>query len=110
MMRIDVEQAPNGRVVVRPFGSIDAVTAADLKTSLKQAALGGSKQVIVDLGAVDFIDSSGLSALISGLKALRQNGGGLSLSGPNPQAMTALRLTMLDRVFAVFPSLDAALK
>jgi len=110
MMKIEVEQAPNGRLVVRPFGSIDAVTAGDLKTSLKQAALGGSKQVIVDLGAVDFIDSSGLSALISGLKALRQNNGGLSLCRPNPQAMTALRLTMLDRVFAIFPSLDAALE
>ena len=62
----------------------------------------------LDLIEVDFIDSSGLSALVSGLKALRERDGRMHLSQPQPQARTALRLTLLDRVFSIFPSLEQA--
>ena len=44
------------------------------------------------------------------LKALRQGGGSICLCRPRPQALTALRLTLLDRVFPIFPSVEEALE
>ena len=69
----------------------------------------GAKTIIIDLGEVEFMDSSGLSALVSGMKALRKTGSQLSICNANAQVRTAMRLTMLDRVFLVFDSVADAL-
>jgi anti-sigma B factor antagonist len=109
-MNIEVERQTSGYVVVTPGGRVDVDSAPDLKDILRRVAEDGPLLVVVDLAEVDFIDSSGLSALVSGLKALRQHGGSISLSKPHPQALTALRLTMLDRVFPIYPSVSEALR
>ena len=108
-MKIEQEQPGPDQIVVRPVGRIDVETAPALRETLKQIAEGSPTMVVVDLKSVEFIDSSGLSALVSGLKALRQGGGSICLSRPRPQALTALRLTLLDRVFPIFPSVEEAL-
>lgn len=108
MLKVEVESHPSGNVVVRPRGRVDAESAPSLKLKLQEVAGSAPKIVVIDMGGVEFIDSSGLSSLVSGNKALRENGGSLILSRPNPQALTALRLTMLDRVFSIYPSVDEA--
>lgn len=108
-MKIELEHPSSDRVVVRPMGRVDVESASALRDSLKQIADSSPAIVVVDLERVDFIDSSGLSALVSGLKATRQAGGLICLSRPHPQALTALRLTLLDRVFPIFPSVEEAL-
>jgi anti-sigma B factor antagonist len=108
-MKIEIEHPDERRIVVRPAGRVDADAAPDLKQRLREIANEGTVHVIVDLKEVSFIDSSGLSALVSGLKALREHAGELSLCQPQPQALKALRLTLLDRVFPIFPSLEQAL-
>jgi anti-sigma B factor antagonist len=87
-------------------GRLNAVTALELKEQLKQLVEKGCILLVVDLTAVPFIDSSGLAALVSGLKATRQAGGTLKLAGLNEQARTVFRLTRLERVFELYP--DAA--
>ena len=59
---------------------------------------GGTSKVVVDLGETTFLDSSGLGALIAGLKRCRQAGGDLRLARPTEQVTTVLSLTNLDRV------------
>ncbi|MEW6567470.1 MAG: STAS domain-containing protein [Chloroflexota bacterium] len=108
-MKIDFEKGPNNRAVLRPRGQVDADTTPELKRLLKQLVDEGVRVLVVDLDRVDFIDSSGLSALVSGLKSVRQRGGSLNLCRVHPQALTALRLTMLDRVFSIYPSVEEAL-
>ncbi len=108
-MNIEIDRPNPDQVVVRPYGRIDVESAPVLRENLKSIAESSPMHVVVDLQGVEFIDSSGLSALVSGLKALRQGGGSISLSRPHPQALTALRLTLLDRVFPIFPSVDEAL-
>ncbi len=109
-MNIELERPNSEQVIVRPQGRVDVESAPSLRENLKTIAETSPKLVVVDLKGVDFIDSSGLSALVSGLKALRQSGGSISLSRPHPQALTALRLTLLDRVFPIFPSVEEALE
>lgn len=90
-------------------GRLDAVTAPDLRARLKGLVDDGYIELLVDLAGVPFIDSSGLSALVSGLKAARQAGGTLRLAGLDEQTRTAFRLTMLDRVFESYPDTATAL-
>jgi anti-sigma B factor antagonist len=76
---------------------------------LAEAVEQGRSHLIVDLGAVSFIDSSGLGALISGLKAARAAGGYLRIARPNDQARLILELTTLHRVLPPYRSVQEAL-
>ncbi len=109
-MKIDVERTGNQTAILRPSGQVDADSAPDLKALLKQLVEQGVRLLVVDLDQVDFIDSSGLSALVSGLKAVRQHNGTLNLCRAHTQALTSLRLTMLDRVFSIYPTVEEALE
>lgn len=109
-MNVETRKLETGEIVVLPKGRLDARTSLAFKQELRSIAEAKPSVVVVDLAGVDFIDSSGLSALVSGMKAVRQNGGMLNLSSPRQQALTALRLTLLDRVFPIFPSLEDALE
>jgi anti-anti-sigma factor len=68
----------------------------------------GRTRVVIDLSGTEFIDSSGLGALVSCLKKARQAGGDLRVAGPNQQALTVLDLTNLNRVLRPSPSVESA--
>ncbi len=108
-MEYRVEQLENGRAVFTVSGRLDAATSADFKNGLKNAAAEYATFIVVDLNALTFIDSSGLSALVSGLKALREKDGGLALTGVGEQVRVAMELTRLDRIFPVYPDRASAL-
>lgn len=67
-------------VVLAPEGKFNLVAAPPLKARIDDLVAVGKNRLVVDLGAVDFIDSSGLGALIGGLKAARQQGGDLRIA------------------------------
>ena len=56
------------------------------------------------------IDSTGLAALISGLKAMNEVGGSLTLAALQPQANHLFKLTMFDQVFDIFDDADKAIR
>lgn len=106
---IHTKQVNEGCATVALVGRLDASNAQTLKESLEQLINGGVTHLVVDLSQVPFIDSAGLAALVSALKATRRVGGYVMLSGVQPQARTVFSLTMLDQVFAIHPSIEAAL-
>ena len=108
-MEYKVEQLEDRRAVFTVSGRLDAATAAEFKNGLKTAAAEFATFVVVDLSALTFIDSSGLSALVSGLKALREKDGGLALTGIGEQVRVAMELTRLDRIFPVYADRASAL-
>jgi anti-sigma B factor antagonist len=108
-MDIQVTRPDPTKATVAPIGRVDADTGSQLKIALQELAADQVRLIVVDLGQVDFMDSSGLSALVSGLRALRERGGSLLLCRPQPQPLTALKLTMLDRVFPILPTPEEAL-
>ncbi|MCC6243775.1 MAG: STAS domain-containing protein, partial [Gemmatimonadaceae bacterium] len=65
--------------------------------------------VVVDFSASAYIDSSGLGALVSLGKRLREQGGDLRLTGLNDDLRTLFELTRLDSLFPLFASRDDAL-
>ena len=107
-MQIDV-QRQDAAAIVRLNGRLDLLSAADVKGRLGQVVADGARRVVVDLGEVPFVDSSGLGALIGGLKAARQAGGDLRLARPAQQAQTILELTTLNRVLRPYATVEEAL-
>jgi anti-anti-sigma factor len=107
-VQIDV-QGHDGAAVVRLNGRLDLLSAADVKGRLGQVVAQGDRRIVVDLNDVSFVDSSGLGALIGGLKAARQAGGDLRIARPPQQAQTILELTTLNRVLRPYATVEEAL-
>ena len=96
-------------VIVSLKGRLDANGSPEVKTLLKDLVETGHLKIIVDLQEVPFIDSSGLAALVSGLKTLGGEASNLKLAAPQSQARLLFELTMFDRVFEIHDSIDDAL-
>ena len=94
--------------VVSVTGEIDMATAEPLRQALLTAEGKGCRHLVVDLTQVDFLDSTGLGALVGCLRRQREAGGDLSLAVTHPHLLKVLRVTNLDRVFPIYPSAAAA--
>ncbi|HEY7930730.1 MAG TPA: STAS domain-containing protein [Acidimicrobiales bacterium] len=97
-------------LIVRPNGRLDLVAAPELREIVAKSIAGGVVNVVVDLADVDFLDSSGLGALVTGLKSTRQAGGNLRIASATEQALIVLDLTMMQQVLFPYPSVEAALE
>jgi anti-anti-sigma factor len=104
-MKISQRNLDEGLILVQLNGRLDATTNVEVRTMLRVLLENSSlPKLIIDLENVPFIDSSGLAALVSGLRLAREKGGTIALSGVQPQAQTVFRLTMLDHVFSIHPT------
>lgn len=86
---------------------LDAAVATPFKDAMRRAVEAGGSTVVLDLQRVDFIDSSGLGALIAVLKSL-QGQRALVLTGLQPNVERVMRLTRMDSVFIIAPPGEAA--
>ncbi len=86
---------------IRLLGELDMSTAPQLRDELARLASGGASVVTLDLSDLAFIDSTGLSVLITALKRLRQQGGDLTLRSPTPGTRKVLEITGLTQVFSI---------
>jgi anti-anti-sigma factor len=82
-------------------GELDVHTCGELEKALVELAHAGRNHVVLDLGDVAFIDSSGLRALIVGQRALSERGGELELRNLSPMASRLLAVTGLNDVFGL---------
>ncbi len=97
------------RVLITCAGRLNAASAPGLKARMHELVGHGHVELLCDLSAVTFLDSSGLAALVSGLKSTREAGGWIKLAGLNLQVRNIFSLTRLDRVFELYPDVEAAL-
>ena len=88
---------------------LDAHNSEELKAEMNRLFESGTKDLIVDLKEVRFIDSSGLGVLVSGFKNASTRQGSLKLSGLQAQVKSMFELTRLLRVFDIFLTVDEAL-
>lgn len=98
----------NGYAVVRPSGRLTVTGAPQIRQAVGDLVEGGRTRIVVDLAATEFIDSSGLGALVGALKTARLAGGDLRIAAAPEQVRMVLRLTNLDRVLKNHPSAEAA--
>ena len=100
-------RAGDGQAVVVLRGELDVVEAAKVAASLAVVAASG-RTVIVDLEGLQFIDSSGLAALVRARRHARRAGSDLLLAAPQQQVLRMLAITRLTDVFTVHARVDAA--
>ena len=107
-MRLAYEK--RGRVlIVKPLEKrMDLSITDDFKKQMEAFIKEGQALFVLDLSEVDFVDSSGVGAIIACLRMLGGNGD-LVIAGVCEKVMNLFKLTRMDRVFQIFSSSDEAL-
>lgn len=102
--------ATNALVPVHePDGAIDITNSVELRERMLAEVETGARVVVFDLHAVRYIDSSGLSALVSVATALERNRGELVLCNVDAAVMKVLEMTRLTEYFVLERSREAAI-
>ena len=96
--------------ICRLSGELDAATATEVVSLLDREIEGGANRLVLDLGRVAYIDSSGLGALVKVLKKARSVGGDVRLAGLEPDVRKVLELTRLDKIFEISRTADDAVR
>lgn len=111
-MQIDIAER-NGAAVLRPAGArVDLQVAGEFRTALLDVIDSGHHRLVVDMGDVHFVDSSGLGALVSALKTLKllKREGDIRLANVQPPVVALLEIIRLHRVFSSYASVDQAVQ
>ncbi len=103
-MQHSVEALSDGRCLVRLSGEVDLAVVPELVIDFEYALEQVSADVVVDVSEVDFIDSSGLAAMVRARRNAEARGGSMVLTGPSEAIGQLLRLTRLDEYFTIVPT------
>jgi anti-sigma B factor antagonist len=87
---------------------LDAAGAADFKARVGGRLAAGPPLLVLDLTAVELVDSTGLSAILSAFRLLPADGGALALAGCRKPVVELIKLTRLDRVLRLFATAEEA--
>lgn len=98
----------DSRVVTVNAERIDAAVAIQFKEDMRNETEAGPDRIVLDLSEVQFIDSSGLGAIVASMKQLG-SGRSLDLAGLTPMVDKVFRLTRMDTVFSLYPTLQDAM-
>jgi anti-sigma B factor antagonist len=109
-MNLQTEKKDKVTIISIREERLDAHNSGELKAELARLFDEGTKDIMVDLKDVRFIDSSGLGALVSGFKNAISHQGNLKLASLQPQVKSMFELTRLHRVFEIFGSTVEALE
>jgi anti-sigma B factor antagonist len=105
-MNVKQEKVNGSMVLFLQEERIDAHNSGELKELVLYLLEQGETEIVVQLEQVRFIDSSGLGALLAGLKNAAAKSGKLSLTNVQPQVLSMFELTRLNRVFEIYPDLQ----
>jgi anti-sigma B factor antagonist len=102
-------ESRDGATIVRPQGDIDLAGSPTLRQEIKKAQAGGPKRLIIDLGGVPYMDSSGVATLVEAMQLARKGGTKLVLCGLQDKVRSIFEIARLDTVFTITPSVETAL-
>ncbi len=97
-------------IVLTPSGRLDITTAWQFRLKLQECISKLSRHVVVNLGQVNFIDSSGLTSLVAGMRDADKVKGSFRICNVHPEAKLVFEVTMMDSVFEIFEAEDEALE
>lgn len=107
-MKLEDNKCGDALVIKLVGDRLDAAAAPEFKETVTSRIDAGEDIILLDLSSVDFIDSSGLGAMVAVLKRMSPNGK-LVVCGLRDAAFSMFRLTRMDQVFPIFPSQAEAL-
>jgi anti-sigma B factor antagonist len=106
-----VEEDVDGRThVITVTGEIHVSTASEFSRRLNAAIARGKTGLVLDLTPTEFIDSTGLSVLLNGLRKVTRQRGRMALVCTNPTVLRLFEITRLDSTFDIHPTREAAIE
>jgi anti-sigma B factor antagonist len=108
-IEIDVSDQDQYKVL-RPEGDLDVYTVGSLRDALGSIVEQNTPKVVVDLDSVPFMDSSGLGALMGGVRRLREAGGDLAISCTREQHLKLFTITGFGEGVSIAPTVEEAAK
>jgi anti-sigma B factor antagonist len=97
-------------LVIAVKGEIHSTTAPEFSERLNDAISRGNTAVVLDLTGVEFIDSTGLSVLLNGLRRITRAHGRMVIACANPTVLRLFEITRLDSTFEILASCDEAIE
>jgi len=99
---MDIDVTESGKVtVVKPRADVDMAVAETLKRRLVDLIDRGKRQLVLDLADVRYMDSSGLGAMVAGLKHARSAGGDTRLCALQTDVRAVFEMTRLTKIMAI---------
>ncbi len=94
--------------VVRATGYLDVSTSPRLREKLLEVIATAPRVVLLDLGGIEFLDSSALGVILNGWKRVQADGGVLAVISPEARITKIFEITALNLSIKVYSSLDEA--
>jgi anti-sigma B factor antagonist len=105
-----LEERSDNIVVLKLSGRLDATTAKDVKERVGEIIKNNNVNLVIDMGGVDFIDSSGLGVLVASLRSVNKVGGDIKIAALQDQVRAIFELTRLHRLFEIFDDSSTAVE
>ncbi len=103
---------PDGKqvVILAPTGRLDITTAWQFRLKLQETISAETPHILVNLSEVNFIDSSGLTSLVAGMRDADKIEGSFRICNVHPEAKLVFEVTMMDSVFEIYDTEEEALE
>jgi anti-sigma B factor antagonist len=101
-MTVETRNVRDGMAVIALGGEVDVYTSPRLKQEMVDLLNKGITRLVVDLSAVEYLDSTGLGVLIGGLKRAREREGDLRLICDNLRILRIFEITGLTKIFDIY--------
>lgn len=108
-MEIQIREEGNVQILAC-LGRMDAQVSGVLKERIQELLDKGSANLVLDLEGLDFLDSSGLGALVSCLRRVREKKGEIKLAGLRPEVRSIFDITRVSRLFDISENVSDAVK
>ncbi len=104
---MDIEYRDLGdHKVINVSGEVDLYNVSELKKALFGITDGQNQSVIVDMRNVNYMDSSGIGALVAGMKKMKAHSGKFALMNIHDDVLNILKLATLDKFFTIYDNED----
>ena len=107
MLEVKEFAIPEGTHIA-PSGDVDLSCSKDLQATLRKAMDKRPKLLVVDLGSVPYMDSSGVATLVEAMQIARKGSTRLVLCSMQDKVRSIFEIARLDRVFTIVADLNAA--
>jgi len=92
--------------IIEVKGEVDLYNVSELKKALFSITDGSNPNVVVDMQGINYMDSSGIGALVAGQKKMRAHNGKFALINIHEDVLNILKLATLDKFFKIYESED----
>ncbi|MGW8123020.1 STAS domain-containing protein [Roseivirga echinicomitans] len=109
-MKFTVDKQEKYTLIKLDEDKLDSLIAPGLKSEFVNLSTQGVGNLVLDLSATKYCDSSGLSAILTGNRICTENEGVLVLTGLQPMVQKLIELSQLHKILEIFPAQQEAIE